>query len=284
MSAGNYIDDCLQRKLLFLTGKGGVGKTSLAWSTALACARRGKRVTVASWNPTGSEVVPTSRDWGVDWLGLETMAAFKEYVLRTLYFEKLFDAVFDNHVFRTFVMATPGLSDTVIAGKIWDRCERQEQDLLIVDLPSTGHAISFLKSPIGVQEVFSMGVVRRETDRIRALFSSPATRFDVVATAQELPMTEAVLLNHTIEKLFPGRSGYLLLNKKLPVFATPTDTSALSAEDIAILERYRADEKEQTATLSQAPSLPRIDIEHHPSKSFQECVERITRGLEAQHG
>lgn len=280
--ASEYLDDCCRRKLVFITGKGGVGKTSLAWAAALACARRGKRTAVASWNPLGdASSAPVTGDWNVDWVPLETVATFREYVLRTVYFEKLFDAVFDNRVFRTFVLATPGLSDTVMAGKLWDRVHRAEQDILFVDLPATGHAVSFFRSPIGVREVFGMGIVRRETDKIHQLFESAQTRIDLVATPQELPMTECIELHRSLETLYPERTRYLMLNRCLPEFDLP-ERADWDPESRALLERYAEDRTEQKEITEMSARVPlaRVDISNFPSQSFRDCVENIARQLE----
>ena len=127
--------------MIFFTGKGGTGKTTLAWATALACQRNGLKVAVASWNKYEDEISSTPvQDSNIRWVPLETFSAFKEYALGIVRFEKLYQAVFDNEILKAFIQAAPGLSETVIAGKIWDLWDKKKQDLIIVDLPSSGHA------------------------------------------------------------------------------------------------------------------------------------------------
>ena len=113
-----YLSDSLNRKVIFFTGKGGVGKSTLAWATALACHRQGKKVAIVGWQPLGKEEAPpVARELGMDWLGLETLAAFREYALGIIKFQKIYDSVLDNKILRTFVLAAPGLADAVEIGR-----------------------------------------------------------------------------------------------------------------------------------------------------------------------
>lgn len=150
VSESQYIQDCLGRRLIFFTGKGGVGKSSLAWSTAVACSRKGLKVGVAAWKSVQTFPPPPN----IDLIELETLAAFREYVVKVVRFEKVYDVVFDNPVLSTFVAAAPGLSDTVIGGKLWDLWDNKTYDLLVVDLPASGHAYQFFQSPLGVKKYF----------------------------------------------------------------------------------------------------------------------------------
>ena len=140
----SYLEDTLSKKLLLFTGKGGVGKTAIAMATALLCKRHGKRVVFASWSPfdSSNQSLP-EENHEIETVHLETLSAFREYALHILKFNKLYDIIFDNPVLKTFVKAAPGLSETVIAGKVWDLYDNGNQDILIIDLPSSGHAFSF---------------------------------------------------------------------------------------------------------------------------------------------
>jgi len=275
-----YLDDCQRRKIIFLTGKGGVGKTTLAWATAEALRRRGARVAVASWNPFEESTPPAGEvAAGIEWLPLDTLSAFRDYILHLLKFEKLYDSVLDNRVMRAFVLAAPGLSETVIAGKIWDRIEHNRQDVLLVDLPSSGHAVSFFQSPNGVRQIFPVGFVHRETQKVLEMFKAPWARVDLVTLPEELPVIECLELKRKLEDLCPLNFGYTVVNQLTPDFPLPDERArrTLPTDASACLRRHesrRRQEEEAVADLAAAAlplvRLPRVDVAHR-----QQAITRL---------
>ncbi len=219
-----YLQDTLARKIVFFTGKGGVGKTSTAWATALAAKRAGKRVIVAAWDPLDLARIPAGNSLlsGIESLVLDTRTCFREYALLTVKFEKLYDIVFENHVLRTFIDTAPGISDTVIAGKLENLVETHEYDLVVVDLPSSGHTLSFFQSPLGIRKIFSVGSVHRDVVRILDLFQGPKARLDFVSIPEELSVTENAELKKKLSNVFPMSFGFLHMNQLIPPFDLPT--------------------------------------------------------------
>ena len=223
-----------------------MGKTTIAWTTALACAQQGLRVKVASWRPyeEGDSSGAISHQ-NISPIHLTTLSAFREYTLKVVRFEKIYDTIFDNPVLRTFILATPGLSETVIAGKIWDVWNNNEADLLIVDLPSSGHAKSFFQSPLGVLKVFRMGVVHRNTEKICEMFADPQTRLDLVAIPEELPITEAAELRRDLADTHPFSFGFLHVNRVTPHFNITNPSSEPQLVQETIQRYHQRQESEQ---------------------------------------
>jgi len=274
-----YLDDCLKREVLCFTGKGGVGKSTLAWATALACQKKGKRVRVVGWNPLDRH--PSYP--GVEWLSLNVSDCFREYVTRVLKFETLYNVIFDNHVLQAFLRATPGLSDTVIAGKIWDLWSNKEQDLLIVDLPASGHATSFFQSSLGVSKVFAKGFVHEESSKVLKLFSSPAMRVDLVALPQELPVKELLDLHAKLKAILPLHFGFVHLNQVEPELKLPSPLPAgLSGEIEACARGHEArhgDEKQSADALS-VLGLPILKVPRLPAESTKQNQLAVASYLE----
>lgn len=281
----DYLQDSLRRKLIFFTGKGGVGKSTLAWATALAAHRKGLKVAVLGWSPLGKDdPPPVVREAGLDWIGLETLSAFREYALQIIRFEKLYDSVLDNKILRTFVLAAPGLADVVMGGKIWDLFHKSTYDLVVVDLPSSGHARSFFKSPLGLQKIFKMGFVARDIESICKMFRDPATRLDLVALPEELPLVECRELKESLAPLHPFSFGYLHLNQCLPAWVhTPAaEFSALPANVKQILQNFnqRLEEEKLAAPLAQAIELPIVSTPRFATLGWQSNVEEVAEHLE----
>lgn len=275
-----YLDDCLTRRAIFFTGKGGVGKSSVAWATALACRRRGARVVLAAWNPLNEALAERAAIFGLKFVELETLSAFREYVLQLLKFERIYDTVFDNRVLRTFVKAAPGLSETVIAGKIWDLVDKRDQDIVIVDLPASGHAVSFFQSPHGVKKIFPVGFIHRETAKVFALFESKETRLDLVALPEELPVTECRELKQKLSELYPFHFGYAHVNQVTPAVPAAETTGEWEVARRRYAGRV-ADEREAIREL-QGLALPILEIPRLPSRTRAETIERVAASLSGE--
>ena len=280
-----YLEDCLSRRVIFFTGKGGVGKSTLAWATALACRRKNLRVTIVSWNPLEPFANPLAvEEAGIRWIPLETLAAFKEYALQVFRFETVYHLVFDNHVLKTFIRAAPGVGETVIAGKIWDLYQKHEQDLLIVDLPASGHAITFFQSPLGVQKLFAIGFVHKEAAKIVEMFRSQDSRIDLVALPEELPLAEGLQLKEKLETLHTFHFGYLHMNQCTPNLPIPSPAVLARFGDTVrdCAERHLKRREIEAEALSVVPAfeLPSIEIPRYPSMNLHETVEKVATFLE----
>lgn len=279
-----FLDDCLSREVILVTGKGGVGKSTIAWAIARAVAARGKRVAVASWNPLEegfAEQAPAHPS--IRWLQLDASSCFREYASRILKFETLYNVIFENYVLQTFLKATPGVSDTVIAGKLWDVWNRGDQDLLVVDLPSTGHALSFFSSPFGVNRIFSMGFVHKESEKILELFQAPTTRIDLVALPEELPITEAGYLKQKLDSLGTFPLGYLHMNQTSPEFPLPANLPQLPEDVRACVEGYleRREREGVASDIAAELKLPQIPIPRFPVKDREQTLTLVTEFLES---
>ncbi len=283
MALGSYLQDTLKRRLIFFTGKGGVGKSSLAWATAVAARKRGLKVAVCGWNPYGESAPPVPiSDPYIQWVPLTTVGCFREYALHIVKFETLYDAVFDNPVLKTFLLAAPGLSETVIAGKIWDLWDHGKMDLILVDLPSSGHAASFFKSPLGVQKVFAFGVVHRNTQKICKMFGAPSVRLDLVTLPEELPVTEATELKQQLAALHPFTWGFLHLNRCTPEMPLPAQHQGMSKDALSCLAFHQGRLAEEQEALAKIPRLgmPTIRLHRLASEERAETVHRLAAALE----
>ncbi len=214
---GPYLTDSLSRRVIFVTGKGGVGKSSVAWALASSLRQLGRKTAVASFGGFDRGSVISD----IDTVKLETMGCFREYALRALRFEKLYSAIFENPVLKTFILAAPGLGDTVMAGKIWHLIDSNAYDSVVVDLPASGHAISFFRSLGGVIRLFKRGYVHNQAERILGLFESQSSRVDIVMNPSEFAVTEGIELHGRLRDVTRLTFGYGIMNQVLPDLAMP---------------------------------------------------------------
>jgi anion-transporting ArsA/GET3 family ATPase len=286
LSSNNYIEESLSKKIIFFTGKGGVGKSTLTLATALAAKKKGARVAVASWSTlplTETSKPPLADELQIESIPLETLTCFREYALQILKFERVYSAVFDNHVLKTFVKAAPGLSDTVIAGKLWDLYEKKTYDLILVDLPSTGHALSFFNSPLGIQKMFMVGFVHKEATRILEMFGSSDSRLDIVSLAEELPMTEGLELKRKLAESLPLNFGYLFMNQIFEQLKLPSEEPFEGLSDFIKdrLKSYSERHRQQSQMLDRAKEfqMPIMCVPRFTSRRLLENIENVARTI-----
>ncbi len=197
--------DLLDRKLLFVTGKGGVGKTTIAASLALLAAQHGKRTLVGEIDAKGNladfyETGPTSfkeREVspGLWAMSMNTEESLKEYLslqLKIPFIARL------GPLARTFdfvANAAPGVKEILTVGKfLWEVRERH-YDLVVVDAVATGHITGQLAAPAAIQELVHVGLVRDQTGWMLDILGDPAqTGVVIVSAPEEMPVNETLEL------------------------------------------------------------------------------------------
>jgi anion-transporting ArsA/GET3 family ATPase len=229
-------------RLLVITGKGGVGKSTVSAALALALARSGKRVLLCEVNsggratallgypPAGPELSRLEGDlWSVD---VRPADAMREYVLKRIRLESVYRAVFENPLVRAFLRFIPSLAETVMLGKIlWhvrDTVDGHPRwDVVVTDAPATGHALTFLGVPKVLLDTLPPGTMAEEATWMQKLLVDPAvTQAVVVALPEELPILESLELGAGLHSLHLALSAVVLNQATEPRFL-PADLTAL---------------------------------------------------------
>jgi anion-transporting ArsA/GET3 family ATPase len=213
-------------RLRIVTGKGGVGKTSIAAALALAEARAGKRVLLAEVHagdsvarllgiePVGPEVTQVKDNlWLVD---MHPHATIREYALLVLRFEAVYRAVFENRVVRHFLRLVPSLGELTMLGKVWYHEQQADRfDTIVLDAPATGHALSMLRTPAAVATTVPPGPMRDNCRIIEELLTDhDRTVLHIVTTPEEMPVNEAIELERECSEL-GIRLGTTFINQRL---------------------------------------------------------------------
>lgn len=205
------------RRLLFVVGKGGVGRTTVSLSLALAAARAGKKVLLIELEGARSlehafEALRDAPDRPVELesISLEVVdgqRSLEEYLALIVPVRRLLDTIFKSAIYQYFVAAAPGLKELMAIGKIWFEAERKERDgsgpdLVIVDAPATGHGIQYLSMPQAAAETFTVGLVHREAERVAGLLRDDSRTGAVLVTLpEEMPANEAMEMATALDEI-----------------------------------------------------------------------------------
>jgi anion-transporting ArsA/GET3 family ATPase len=239
----------LDRRLLFFTGKGGVGKSTVTAATALLAAEQGKRVLLVEVDaknnltalfehaPVGFE--PRAVHPGVFAMQMDTEASLREYLkvqARVPVFGRIGPLA---RAFDFVATAAPGVKEILTVGKVvWELREslegRADWDLIVVDAAATGHVISQLDAPRAIQDLVQMGPVRSQTDWMVRLLSDPAlTALNVVTAPEEMPVNESIELVGKARAELDVPLGVVIVNRVLPELFTHADESVFEALRVA---------------------------------------------------
>lgn len=223
----------LEKRLILVCGKGGVGRSTVAASIAAATARRGRRTLLFEANandrfgeyfgkpPLGTQIAPL----GPNLFGVNTNpgAALEEYGLMILRFRTVYEMVFENRLTKAFLRAIPGLDEYAILGKAWFHTEEEKRgrpvwDTLVFDLPASGHSVSMLQVPWVIGETVPDGPLTRDARKVQQLLRDPLrTGIVLVTLAEEMPANEARDLTARFDQLMGLRPSHLVVNQLYPL-------------------------------------------------------------------
>jgi anion-transporting ArsA/GET3 family ATPase len=234
------------RRFLFITGKGGVGKTTVTAALASALAARGLRVlvtvcgakerlsTLLGAPPLGSAISELSQNiWGVR---LVSEVALREYGTLKLKNRVLVDAIFDSKYVTGFLSGTPGLKEWSLLGKAWYHATEEESDgrprfdVVLFDAPATGHGLDMLRVPKVIVDIAPPGVLRSDAERAWEMFRDPSRSGVVVVTLpEEMPTNETLELCTALERELTLPIAELVVNSLLPTLFSSAEASELAA-------------------------------------------------------
>jgi anion-transporting ArsA/GET3 family ATPase len=224
----------LQRQLLFVTGKGGVGKTTTAAALADLAARAGKRVLVCEMDAKGA----LAASFEVAALGFEprevrphlfamamnTEDSLREY-LRVVARIPLVGRI--GPLARTFDFvadAAPGVKEILAIGKVCFEVRERHYDLVVVDAEASGHIVAQIDAPRAIRELVQVGPVREQTEWMLGILGDhERTGLVVVTTPEEMPITETVELVDKVRATTDVDVAAVVVNRVLPRWFDGTD-------------------------------------------------------------
>lgn len=238
----------LDKRLLFVTGKGGVGRTTVAAALGLAAARRGKRAIVCevaqqervsrALGRAGAGFEETELAPGLWAISIDTQRAMEEYLRDRIGSRRVSDLVFENRLFQYLAAATPGMRELLTIGKVWELAQLERRtpeaapyDLVVVDAPATGHGLGILRTPRTFRDVARVGPIRRQAEIIHSFVTGPKAGVLCVARPEEMPVNETLYLRRALAEDMGVDLGAVVVNAVYPERFSGGDAERIAAVD-----------------------------------------------------
>jgi anion-transporting ArsA/GET3 family ATPase len=219
--------DLLDRRLLFVSGKGGVGKTTVAAGLALLASQRGKHTLVCEVDAKGNladfyETGPIGFDPrevqpGLHAMAMDTERSLDEYLRLFLKVPVMGRIGPIARMFDFVATAAPGVREILTVGKLCYEVRARHYDLVVVDASPTGHIVGQLAAPQAINSLVQVGLIRSQTDWILEILSDPhRTGLLIVATPEEMPVNETIELSGRIREETTVDLAAVVVNRVLP--------------------------------------------------------------------
>lgn len=273
-----------------VTGKGGVGKSTVTALLASASAASGARTLVCELNAreripglfgqgsVGSRITPIAPN--LFCVNIEPRAALEEYALMKLRLASVYRVVFENPLVQRFVEFVPGMNDLLYLGKAFnheretDSHGRPRWDRIVIDAPATGHGITFFRLPKVILDYVPRGNMHDEASAMWSLLTDPQkTAVHLVSLPEELPVAETVELHRILSEQFKMPMGVLWKNQVPTARLTgqarvdflalpePKDNSAVSAVwEAARIREGRVEQAIAQCAALEALGLPTVTL------------------------
>jgi len=276
------VPELLERRLIFVTGKGGVGKSTVSIALGIVAARRGLRTIVAelasqdrarqTFDRSGETFEELQLGDGLFTISIDPESAMEEYLrVKT---GPVGQALGSSRLFQAFAMATPGMRELLSIGKVWELAQFERRtsgadvyDLVIVDSPAAGHGVGILRTPRTFAEIARVGPVAHQARTIAATIADREfTAVVAVSTAEEMPVSETLWLRDALaEDGIPLDA--VIVNARYP--------ERFSDADRTRLQRARRKAQSPLANVALGAALS----EHSRVRTQTEQLQRLRDGL-----
>ena len=303
----------LDKRLIFVTGKGGVGKSTVAAVLGVLGARHGLRTMVAElssqqrvqrvFNRYGQRFEEIQLAPGLFTISIDPEHAMNEYL--EVKVGPLGHALASSRLFQTFAMATPGMRELLTIGKVWELAQFHRRtegaapyDLVIVDAPATGHGMGLLRTPRTFAEIARVGPIAHQGRSIaETIADREFTGVVVVATPEEMPVNETLTLSEALDReevaldlivlnaLYPVRFDQAEVDQLADALNRTRSALSRSALRAALAEHARAqNQREQQARLmagvnGRLVELPYVFTDQFGPREIDSLADALGAGL-----
>ncbi len=229
----------LERRLIFVTGKGGTGKTTIAAGLSWLLAQQGKRVLACEVDAKGDLAGaleagdvgfdPVRVPGGPDVMTMDTEASLREYLKLQLRIPVVGRIGPLAAAFDFVASAAPGVKEILTVGKLCYVVRQRAYDVVVVDAAATGHVLGHLTAPQAINDLVRVGLVRMQTDWMLDLLNDEATTgVLVVCTPEEMPVVETIELVSQLRAATRVDVAGVCVNRSLPQLFSVRDEAVFA--------------------------------------------------------
>lgn len=237
----------LDARLLFVTGKGGVGKTTFAAALALLAASTGRTTLLCAMERASDLEIalgtpplryqPQTLAENLSVMAMDTEAALREYLTVQAHLPPIGRIGPVAEAFDFLAAAAPGVREILTIGKLCYEVRERTYDLIVVDATASGHFIGHLAAPVGIDELAGVGVISDQTRWMLDILEDPIrTGVIVVSTPEEMPVNETLELIEHLAVETKIALAAVIANKVLPTL--------FGARELSVFETLRSNTRD----------------------------------------
>jgi anion-transporting ArsA/GET3 family ATPase len=239
--AATGVEAMLDRRLLIVSGKGGVGKTTVSAALGLVAARHGLRVLLAEVEGKGAlaslfqsrelGTTPVELRPGIYGMTISPEDALTEYFDVQFHLKRLARPISTSQLAYYVTHAAPGLRDILMLGKVWySSTRKREFDLTVLDAHATGHVLTMLRSPDALTKAIPIGPLAGHAQKVADWLRDPRqVSVNLVTLAEEMPVNETVDTTRRLSSEVGLATSHVFVNMLYPPAADDPDVAAAIA-------------------------------------------------------
>lgn len=210
------LHEILKCHLIFVHGKGGVGKSTLAYSLSQILSESKKTLLVSIEDPTLDPGIKKTINARFDHLNNDSKKSFEEYISIKMGSPLLAKLFFQNKLMQYLASAAPGTRELTLLGKIW--YELKSYDHVVVDMPATGHGLTMLQAVQNWAKLFKGSIFAKDSEEIIRTLNNPKKTGNVIcALPEEMPLVESLELYESLGRIIPHPLVSFIANRVFPL-------------------------------------------------------------------
>ena len=257
----------IPKRLYIFTGKGGVGKTSLAMAMTKHLEQLGTHVQYNSFYQNPEKTL--WKELNLPVLDIELFSSAEIYIGRKLKSTTIASWIMKTHFFKSLFQMVPGLGHMILLGNIIDELEKNPDLTIVMDSPASGHALTMFESSSNFKRIFRAGLIVKDIERMHNFLGSPNYLKTVIVTlATELAMNEARDLKSELDHNTTGPD----LNVEIMVndsFLKYINNNKIAEADLPDFLAKRIDLEKKI--IGDAQALPHVD-----ENGQSEIIKKLT--------